>query len=84
MSIIGKNKEGRIEVYLREELTYKVFDFKEYNRNFMKSDKDWAKNVAAVSPQDRAIFFLLNDGTVKKLYTAAKHLMQKLYKNPRI
>ena len=43
----------------------------------MKLDKDWAKNVVAVSPQDRVIFFLLNDGTVKKLYTAAKHLCEK-------
>ncbi len=77
MSVIGKNKEGKIEVYLRGELTYKVFDFKEYNRNFMKLDKDWAENVVAVSPQDRVIFFLLNDGTVKKLYTAAKHLCEK-------
>ena len=77
MSVIGKNKEGKNEVYLRGELTYKLFDYKEYNRNFMNLNKDWAKDVVAVSPQEKSIFFLLNNGTVKKLYYFGKQFCEK-------
>lgn len=77
ISVIGKTKEEKNEVYLRGELIYKLFDFKEYKRTFMKLDKNWAKDVVAISPQDKAIFFLLNNGVVKKLYTVAKKFCEK-------
>ena len=77
MSVIGKNKEGINEVYLRGEINFKLFGFKEYKSKFMKLEKDWAKNVVAISPQERSIFFLLNNGVVKKLGLKAKTLCEK-------
>jgi hypothetical protein len=77
LGLIGKNKEGKNEVYLRGELTYKLFDYKEYNRNFMKLEKSWAENVVAVSPQEKVVFFLLNNGVVKKLYKNGKDCNEK-------
>ena len=80
MSVIGRNKEEKIEIYLRGGLTYKLFDFKEYKSKFMKLEKDWAKNVVAISPQDNTIFFLLNDGSIKKLGVRGKNLYEKDFK----
>ena len=77
MSVIGKNKEGITEVYLRGEINYKLFEFKEYRSKFMKLEKDWAKNVVAISPQEKSIFFLLNNGVIKKLGLKAKTLCEK-------
>ena len=77
MSVIGKNKEGINEVYLRGEINFKLFGFKEYKSKFMKLEKEWAKNVVAISPQERSIFFLLNNGVVKKLGLKAKTLCEK-------
>lgn len=80
LSVISKNKDGNIEVYLRGELVFLLFKFKEYKSNFMKLERDWAKNVVAVSPQDKAIFFLLNNGIVKKMSLRAKNLSEKSIK----
>ena len=77
MTVIGKNKEGQIEVYLRGELIYKLFEFKEYKRKFMKLEKDWAKNVVAISPQEKGIFFLLNNGVIKKIWLMGKKMIEK-------
>ena len=33
----------------------------------MKLEKEWAKDVVALSPQENVIFFLLKNGIVKKL-----------------
>ena len=77
MSVIGKTKEEQIEVYLRGELTYKLFGFKEYKSKFMKLEKDWAKNIVAISPQDKCIFFLLNNGVIKRIYMKAKTVCEK-------
>ena len=77
MSVIGKNKEDINEVYLRGEINFKLFGFKEYKSKFMKLEKDWAKNVVAISPQEKAVFFLLNNGVVKKLGLKAKTLCEK-------
>ena len=77
MSVIGKTKEEQIEVYLRGELTYKLFGFKEYKSKFMKLEKDWAKNIVSISPQDKCIFFLLNNGVIKRIYMKAKTVCEK-------
>ena len=67
IGVLGRNKKGEIEVYLRGELLKNIFDFKEYKRKFMKLEKEWAKDVVALSPQENVIFFLLKNGIVKKL-----------------
>ena len=67
IGVLGRNKKGEIEVYLRGELLKIIFDFKEYKRKFMKLEKEWAKDVVALSPQENVIFFLLKNGIVKKL-----------------
>ena len=77
MSVIGKNKEEKNEVYLRGEILYRLFGFKEYKNKFMKLDKNWAENVVAISPQEKVILFLLNNGVVKKLGTRGKNLYEK-------
>ena len=77
MSVIGKTKEGVNEVYLRGDLAYKLFGFKEYKSKFMKLEYEWAKNVVAISPQDKVIFFLLNNGVIKKLSMSEKKLNEK-------
>ena len=77
MSVIGKTKEGVNEVYLRGDLAYKLFGFKEYKSKFMKLEYEWAKNVVAISPQDKVIFFLLNNGVIKKLSMTEKKLNEK-------
>ena len=77
MSVIGKNKAGKIEVYLRGELIFKLFEFKEYKNKYMKLDKIWAEDVVAISPQDKVIFSLLNNGVVKKLWKRGKTLHEK-------
>ena len=76
MSVIGKNKDIN-EVYLRGEINFRLFGFKEYRSKFMKLEKDWAKNVVAISPQEKSIFFLLNNGVVKILGLKAKTLYEK-------
>jgi hypothetical protein len=68
ISVLGQNKKGENEVYLRGELLKKVFVFKEYKSKFMKLEKEWAKDVVSISPQDKVIFFLLKNGIVKKLW----------------
>ena len=81
MSVIGKNiNSGKIEVYLRGELTKKLFEFKEYKTNFYKIENNWSDNILAVSPQEKVIFFLLKNGIVKKLYIDGKKLIEKDYK----
>ena len=77
MSVIGKTKEGINEVYLRGDLAYKLFGFKEYKSKFMKLEYEWAKNVVAISPQEKVIFFLLNNGVIKKLSMSEKKLNEK-------
>ena len=34
----------------------------------MKLEKEWSKDVVAISPQENVIFFLLTNGIVKKLW----------------
>ena len=81
MSVIGKNiNSGKIEVYLRGELTKKLFEFKEYKTNFYKIENNWSDNILSVSPQEKVIFFLLKNGIVKKLYIDGKKLIEKDYK----
>ena len=80
MSVISKNKDGKIEVFLRGELVFILFGFKEYKSKFMKLEKDWAKDVVAISPQEKAIFFLLNNGIIKKMSLRAKNLSEKSIK----
>lgn len=77
MSVIGKNKEGKNEVYLRGDILYRLFDFKEYKTKFKKLDKNWEKDVVAISPQEKAILFLLNNGVVKKIWVRGKTLYEK-------
>jgi hypothetical protein len=77
MSVIGKTKEGVNEVYLRGDLSYKLFGFKEYKSKFMKLEYEWAKDVVAISPQEKVIFFLLNNGVIKKLSMSEKKLNEK-------
>ena len=80
MGVIGRNKEEKIEVYLRGELTLKLFGFKEYKSKFMKLEKEWGENVIAVSPQEKCVFFLLNNGAIKKIYMRAKKVCEKDFK----
>ena len=80
MSVIGRSKDGNLEVYLRGELTFKLFGFKEYKSKFMKLEKEWEKNVVAVSPQEKCVFFLLNNGIVKRIYMRAKKVCEKDFK----
>ena len=77
IGVLGQNKQGEIEVYLRGELSKKLFDFKEFKRKFMKLEKEWAKDVVALSPQENAIFFLLKNGKVKKLWKNKDILEEK-------
>ena len=77
MGVIGKTKEGVNEVYLRGDLAYKLFGFEEYKSKFMKLEYEWAKNVVAISPQEKVIFFLLNNGVIKKLSKSEKKLNEK-------
>ena len=81
MSVIGKNmNNGKIEIYLRGELTKKLFQFKEYKTNFYKLENNWNENTVGVSPQERSIFFLLNNGVIKKLYNNENILCEKEFK----
>ena len=68
IGVLGQNKKGENEVYLRGELLKKLFGFEEYKRKFMKLEKEWTKDVVAISPQDKVILFLLKNGVVKKLW----------------
>lgn len=68
ISVLGQNKNGENEVYLRGELLKRIFGFKEYKSKFMKLEKEWSKDVVAISPQENVIFFLLTNGIVKKLW----------------
>ena len=77
ISILGKNKKGEIEVYLRGKIIKRLFDNKEWNRKFMKLEKNWTKDVVSISPQDDVIFFLLKDGVVKKLEKKGNNLIEK-------
>ena len=78
MSVIGKNKNsGKNEVYLRGELCKRLFEYKEYKINFMKLKNEWSDKVVAVSPQEKVLFFLLEDGIVKKLWNNGKKLCEK-------
>lgn len=78
MSVIGKNNNnGKNEVYLRGELCKKLFGFKEYKINFMQLEKDWSEKVVAVSPQEKILFLLLNNGVVKKLWVSEGKLCEK-------
>lgn len=68
MSVIGKNKNNnKIEIYLRGELCKRLFGFKEYKVNFMKLVNDWSEKIVAISPQEKVLFLLLDNGIVKKL-----------------
>ena len=78
MSVIGKNKKNnKIEIFLRGELCKRLYGFKEYKRNFMKLENDWSENVVAISPQEKILFILLKDGTVKKIWNDGKKLNEK-------
>ena len=78
MAIIGKNiNNNKIEIYIRGELCKKLFDFKEYKRSFMKMEYNWSEKVVAISPQEKIIFFLLNNGVVKKLWHNGNKLFEK-------
>ena len=77
ISILGRNKQGEIEVYLRGKLLEDLFEFKEFNRKFMKFEKDWTKKVVAISPQDNTIMFLLKGGIVKILNKKGNNLNEK-------
>ena len=81
MSVVGKNMTSdKIEVYLRGELVKKLFNFKEYKTNFYKLENNWSKDILAVSPQEKVIFFLLKNGIVKKIYNEGKKLNEKEFK----
>ena len=43
----------------------------------MKLEKEWAKDVVALSPQENIIFFLLKNGKVKKLWKNKDILEEK-------
>ena len=77
MTVLGQNREGNIEVYLRGEILKNLFDYKEYKRKFMKLNKEWAKDVVSISPQEKVIFFLLKTGIVKKLWKKGEELLEK-------
>ena len=77
ITVLGQNKQGNIEVYLRGEILKYLFDFKEYKRKFMKLEKEWAKDVVAISPQEKVILFLLKNGIVKKLWKKGENLVEK-------
>ena len=81
ISVIGKNmNNGKIEVYLRGELTKKLFGYKNYKTDFYKFQNNWSENIVAISPQEKVIFFLLNNGTVKKLWFNENKLNEKEFK----
>ena len=81
MCVIGKNiNNGKNEVYLRGELCKRLFGFKEYKIKFMKLDTNWSEKVVAVSPQEKVMFLLLNNGIVKKLWFDGKKLCEKDFK----
>ena len=65
------------EIYLRGELTKKLFQFKDYKTNFYKLDNNWSESVVGVSPQEKVIFFLLKNGVIKKLYNDENILCEK-------
>ena len=78
MSVIGKNNNNnKIEVYLRGELCKKLFGFKEYKVTFMKLEYDWSEKIVAVSPQEKILFLLLDNGIVKKLWKNGEKLCEK-------
>ena len=78
MSVIGKNmNNNKNEIYLRGELTKKLFQFKDYKTNFYKLDNNWSESVVGVSPQEKVIFFLLKNGVIKKLYNDENILCEK-------
>ena len=78
MSVVGKNmNNGKIEVYLRGELTKRLFKYKEYKTSFYKIENNWSDNILAVSPQEKVIFFLLKNGIVKKLYKDGQQSCEK-------
>ena len=77
MTVLGQNREGNIEIYLRGEILKNLFDYKEYKRKFMKLNKEWAKDVVSISPQEKVIFFLLKTGIVKKLWKKGEELLEK-------
>ena len=62
---------------LSGEILKYLFDFKEYKRKFMKLEKEWAKDVVAISPQEKVILFLLKNGIVKKLWKKGENLVEK-------
>ena len=75
MTVIGKNKNNnKIETYLRGELCKRLFGFKEYKINFMKLENDWNEKIVAISPQEKVLFILLDNGIVKKLWNDGKKL----------
>ena len=81
MSVIGKNiKTNKIEVYLRGELCKRLYGFKEYKRNFMKLESEWNEQVVAISPQEKILFILLKDGTIKKIWNDGKKVNEKNFK----
>jgi hypothetical protein len=43
----------------------------------MKLEKEWAKDVVAISPQEKVILFLLKNGIVKKLWKKGENLVEK-------
>ena len=78
MSVIGKNMDnGKIEIYLRGELTKKLFEFEEYKSRFYKLENNWSENIVDISPQERSLFILLKGGVVKKLFKNGKVLEEK-------
>ena len=77
MAVIGQNKEGNIEVYLRGQIFKYLLDYQEYLAKFFKLNKDWAKEVVSISPQEKIIFFLLKNGIVKKLWKKGDELKEK-------
>ena len=78
MTVIGKNKNNnKIETYLRGELCKRLFGFKEYKINFMKLENDWSEKIVAISPQEKVLFILLDNGIVKKLWNDGKKLCEK-------
>ena len=77
IGVLGQNQKGEIEVYLRGELLKILFDFKEYKSKFMKLEKEWAKDVVAISPQEKMVFFLLKNGIVKKIWKNKEKVEEK-------
>ena len=77
MAVIGQNKESNIEVYLRGQIFKYLLDYQEYLAKFFKLNKDWAKEVVSISPQEKIIFFLLKNGIVKKLWKKGNELKEK-------